>query len=58
MKDSPNFSLTLTPPLTWAGSTRQRCRVSQTGVSTRAVPGQVFPQSATGACRLRRGANA
>jgi hypothetical protein len=29
LKDSPNFSLTLSPPLTWAGKPPYSCRASQ-----------------------------
>jgi hypothetical protein len=46
-KHSPNFSPTLTPPLTWAGGPRTGAGCPRPGTSTtRVAPGQVFPPSA------------
>jgi hypothetical protein len=39
-KDSPNFSLTLTPPLTWAGGPRTGARLSQTGAGAAVLLGR------------------
>jgi hypothetical protein len=54
-KDSPNFSLTLTPLLTWAGSTPTGAECSRPGISAgyRAPVGSVYDVIVVSACAIR-----